>query len=121
MCGTQFTRRVLLRALIAAAAVTALMDQASAGDNVYPNLVRSTAWVVTPAGTGTAVVVDREQRILATNFHVVGLHSEVRVVFPDRVNTGIVAERKHYVGNLDRLAVKGAVIRRDPRRDLALV
>jgi hypothetical protein len=98
-----------------------LAGAARADEGVYPQLLRSTAWVVTPNGTASGVLVDRDKKLLATNFHVVGLHPEVRVVFPNYRGGEVLAEKKHYLENLTRLVVKGKVVARDPRRDLALV
>lgn len=98
-----------------------LIGKANADTQVYQKLIRSTAWVVSKQGTGSAVVIDQKKKLLATNFHVVELAKEVKVVFPQFKNEQIVAERDYYRENLTKLAIKGKVIVRDPLRDLALI
>ena len=85
-----------LTCLIAAASGR---SQTSSDEELYRNLLRSTAWVVTDSGSGTAWVLDRARGLLITNFHVVldteryGLESSVVVVFPLFENGAPVAER----------------------------
>ncbi len=91
---------------------------------LYENALQGTAWVVdedgaTPRGSG--VLVDRERRLVLTNFHVVTGRTQVRVYFPVADDGELVSDPAYYVENADRLAVAGQVVRTDPRRDLALV
>src|SRR5262245_27326867 len=113
MYPTRLYSRLPVRGALASLFLFALAGASLAEQNVYPQLVRSTAWVITPFGSGTGILVDREQRLVATNFHVVGLARDVKALFPDRQGGNVVAERKHYAENLDRLAIKGTVVRRD--------
>jgi S1-C subfamily serine protease len=105
----------------AALAFLAIAAAAGANENIYRQTLQSTAWVITSDGQGSGVVVDASKKILATNYHVVGSNDEVAVVFPAMENGAVLAEREHYDRKLDDLKIRGRVIRRDPRRDLALV
>ncbi len=101
--------------------VLALGGAARADEAIYEKLLPSAAWVKAGDRTGTAVLVDAEKNLLVTNFHVVGLLPEVQVVFPRRQDGQVIAERQYYLDRLKELAVKGRVVSRDPRRDLAVV
>lgn len=117
-------RRCLRTAAFLLLAGTALLASASTGradEAVYQRLLRSTAWVVAGQNSGTCVLVDAERKLAATNFHVVGLLPEVQVVFPNSDEGRIIAERKYYQDGLAEKAIKGRVVARDPRRDLALI
>jgi hypothetical protein len=111
----------MLRWALPVLALATVSGAVRANDRVYQRVLASTAWVLAGDTLGSGVVVDQERRLVATNFHVVGMQAEVRVVFPDFQDGVAVAERQHYLAGLDRLAVKGKVFLRDPRRDLALV
>jgi len=71
---------------------------------VYRRTLRSTSWVIVPLGngmasTGTAWVVDRVQRLLVTNPHVVGNQGSALVGFPAYRNGHVIAERAKYYPN----------------------
>jgi tetratricopeptide (TPR) repeat protein len=109
------------RSLTALLLALSLSGHATAAD-LYESTLRGTAWVVTPSkGKGTAWLLDRDRRLLVTNFHVVADHETVDVVFPAYRDRRLVTERRHYAENLKALAVPGRVVRRDAARDLALV
>jgi S1-C subfamily serine protease/Tfp pilus assembly protein PilF len=100
---------------------------AEPGPEVYRQILRGSAWVITPAkGKGSGWVIDRGRRLLVTNLHVVAEHDTVDVLFPARREGRLVTERTYYTENLRELrkagrAVSGRVLRTDPARDLALV
>jgi S1-C subfamily serine protease len=77
--------------------------------------------------TGSGVLVDRQRKWVLTNYHVTGDDKSVVVLFPNYDAGGnVIAERDAYfmkVGDLIRLGrlVKGHVMARDLRRDLALL
>jgi tetratricopeptide (TPR) repeat protein len=102
-------------------------DEPRYGPDVYLNALRSVAWVMTSAGDkGTGWLLDRERRLLVTNYHVVGEANLVDAVFPVSREGHIVAERTFYTENSRLLkesgrAVTGRVVQRDPERDLALI
>jgi S1-C subfamily serine protease/Tfp pilus assembly protein PilF len=102
-------------------------DQPRSGPDVYRHALRSVAWVITSAGDkGTGWLIDRERRLLVTNYHVVGEANLVDAVFPATREGRIIAERTYYTENLPLLkesgrAVAGRVVQRDPEHDLALI
>jgi S1-C subfamily serine protease len=106
--------------------------QAEGGERIYPRLLKSTVWVISPRGgnlysMGTGSLLDLGLKLVLTNYHVVADKDTVTALFPT-FHTGrsghaeLVAERDVYL-NLFRSGggCRGRVIARDPRRDLALI
>lgn len=86
---------------------------------VYQQTLRATAFVVTPElGTGTGWVVDRANRLLVTNHHVVENRSEVLVLFPTFKDGKLMVEKTAYK---DDRGLRGRVIDTDVARDLAVI
>jgi len=101
---------------------------ASAGQNVYRYLLKSTAWVFIPltstmARTGTGSLIDKTNRLVLTNYHVVmGSPPAYFVLFPTYQQDKLVAAKKEYMDMQKREMVsKGTVVMVDKRRDLALI
>lgn len=86
---------------------------------LYRRSLTSTVAIVAGKGYGSGVLVDKEQRLVVTNYHVVHPYKAVEVVFPRFNNEGdLVPEKKAY---RDVPAIKGKVLRADAKCDLALV
>ncbi len=92
-----------------------------ANQTAYEKTLRSTALVLTGEASGTGVLVDADQRLLVTGYHVIAGQSEVNVVFPDRVQGRVIAEGRHYQKKLANLKIHGTVKAIDPSRDLAVI
>jgi S1-C subfamily serine protease len=89
---------------------------------LYAQAVRSIAWLLIDGkNSGSAVLVDRERKLLLTNYHVVQKKDTVDVVFPAYGKGRLVTERAYYHKHWRALAYRGKVLRRDPQRDLALI
>jgi tetratricopeptide (TPR) repeat protein len=101
--------------------VAAVGAEDRAAKEIYPKVLRASAWVVTPTGSGTGWVIDRSRRLLVTNQHVVQNHHTVSVVFPAYLKGRVIAERRHYTDRLASLRIVGRVIDVDVERDLALI
>jgi tetratricopeptide (TPR) repeat protein len=112
------TRPILALALFfLLAARPALADEE--GKKLYQQTLRGTAFVVAPGfGTGTGWVVDRSQRLLITNHHVVEHKDSVLVLFPMFQAGKLVVERSAY---RNELGLRGRVVDVDVPRDLALI
>jgi hypothetical protein len=82
-------------------------------------------WIVCKAtdgfSTGTGVVIDRERRLVLTNFHVVGDNRTAAVFFPVREEGRLVADRQHYLDRKEKLGRISKVVSIDRKRDLALI
>jgi regulator of sirC expression with transglutaminase-like and TPR domain len=114
---------VLVAPVLAALIVAAHACQARAGElrakEIYQHTLRSAAWVRTDEGSGSGWVLDRANRLLVTNHHVVGNNDAVRVYFPVVRDGRVLAEKAEY---LDKVKpVVGRVLDSDPGRDLAVV
>lgn len=112
--------------LLAAALAPALMaapaqGQAGAdGERIYQQLLKSTVWVIAGTNTGTGSLVDAERKLIVTNHHVVGDLRTVEILFPRYDSSGrVIAERADYLRRGRR--VRGVVLLRDGRRDLAVI
>src|ERR1700722_16770490 len=88
---------------------------------VRDRMLRSTAWVIVPDGFATCCLIDREQRLMLTNFHAVTKHDKVEVVFARFSRGKLIADRDFYLRNRQALAIQGTVIHRDAKRDLAVL
>jgi tetratricopeptide (TPR) repeat protein len=127
LMGRWRSRCLALLLLCAALLAGPAADEPPTAPNVYRHALRSVAWVITSAGDkGTGWLLDRERRLLVTNFHVVGEANVVEALFPATREGRIVAERAYYTENLHLLkesgrAVAGRVVQRDAERDLALI
>lgn len=103
-------------------------DAAAAEENVYKKALKSTVWIVQPAGgnrfkTGSGSLIDATKRLVLTNFHVVGEKGEVTVFFPIMDAKGnLIPERDKYF-DLMRTGggFVGKVLFADSSKDLAVV
>ncbi len=97
-----------------------------ADPEIYQKTLASTAWLVTVfasggSTSGTGTLIDVKQRLLITNYHVVGEEKETTVYFPYLREGKVESDPEYYRQNWKKLGQKGKVLFRDRRRDLALV
>jgi serine/threonine-protein kinase len=96
-------------------------------NDIYKYALKSTAWVIANdregAMTGTGTLIDRDNRLVLTNYHVVGSRVDFVVFFPRYDEKGkLIAARDDYLAPAARdAAIKGRVVARDQKRDLALI
>src|SRR5204862_516536 len=102
------------------------------GKEIYQRTLKSAVWIAHAVelsggravlATGSGSVIDVPQRYILTNFHVVGDEKEVRVFFPqfDKQNK-LIAGKDHYLQQfMAGGGLRGKVLFRDQKRDLALV
>ena len=111
-----------LFALLTLAAPAVAQD---AGVRVYKKTVPSVVWVHSQRdralATGTGSLVDKERRLILTNYHVVEDVVAAKVFFPVTDGGELKAEKKYYTERLARLAVRGRVIAKSKSADLALI
>src|SRR5262249_36450460 len=113
------------RVVLALALALCVAGSARANEAVFHRTLESSAFVVVPKGDnqlgyGSGWIADREQRLIVTNNHVVGDHTEVYVYFPLWDNAGRLVTRSAELVR-QRQQVPGRVILRDVKRDLALI
>jgi S1-C subfamily serine protease len=88
---------------------------------LYQQTLQSTAFIVMPNSLGTGWVVDVEQRLVITNKHVVGNGNEAQVFFPEFRDGALVKDVDTYLSQSFALGIRGKVLYRDEKRDLALI
>jgi predicted Zn finger-like uncharacterized protein len=101
----------------------------ASGKDVNEYVLKSVAWVLARhrdgAATGAGSLIDRGNRLVLTNYHVVHGGLEFVVFFPSYTNDGkLIREREWYERHWQEnpnSAIHGRVVSRDERRDLALI
>jgi serine protease Do len=93
----------------------------TAEERLYNRAIRSSAWIITKNSCGSGCVVDADNRLLLTNYHVAQEEAEVAVVFPQFAKGRLIDDRAYYWKNWQKLSVRGQVIHQDQKRDLALI
>lgn len=101
-------------------------DKPLAPEEVYKQLLKSTAWIIRPerggVGIGSGGLVHADKRLVVTNAHVVGSATEVVVFFPELSPAGEpITSPRYYIDRAKQLGIKGSVVSIDPGRDIALV
>jgi S1-C subfamily serine protease len=108
-------------------------SRADAGQRVYKNLLKSAAFIINVevlgnrrkvVTSGSGSLVDRANRLVLTNFHVVGDSAKVIVFFPEYRSRKLVAEKSVFfdmIREKSNPAPVGTVVARSTRADLALV
>lgn len=102
---------------------------AASKNDIYRHVLKSTAWIVNlmndgRAVTGTGSVVDKKNRLLLTNYHVVFRCQQVVVLFPVYEGDKLIAEKENYMKRVTSKtldAIPARVIAQDAKRDLALI
>lgn len=97
----------------------------SAG-SVYQYVLKSVAWIITRQADGVAMgsgsLIDRDNRLVLTNYHVVHGQLDFVVFFPVYKDGHLISERTIYIQQAKREdAIKGKVVAHDKTRDLALI
>ncbi len=92
--------------------------------SIYERLLESTVWVVCPlpdgsAAMGTGSLVDRERRLILTNYHVVDEGDTITVFFPAFDDGELMVKRRYYFRHAEQY--EGQLVQHDRRRDLALL
>ena len=98
------------------------------GTNIYKRSIKSVVWVydkisANTARIGSGTLIDVKDRLIITNYHVVGDDPSVYILFPDLDKSGNpINDRTAYTDKIRAgAAPKGKVLTRDPKRDLALI
>ena len=95
------------------------------GAKVYKGAVPSVVWIHSThergSVTGSGTLIDKERRLVLTNYHVVQENPNAKVFFPALRDGQPVSERDYYTERAKRLAVHGKVILFNKKVDLALI
>src|SRR5260370_40994422 len=90
-----------LAALLLAAALPGSVPTVRANPTLYHKTVLGTGWIVIPLANnkydwGSCWVLDRQQKLIVTNYHVVKDNTDVRVRFPHWVNNQLQVDAGFY-------------------------
>ncbi len=125
---SQATRRVWIVALILTCILPAKASaEPEDSSKAYQSVLKSIVWIHSArdkgkVATGSGTLVDKQRRLVLTNFHVVGNNDRVTVLFPAYRDKKPIAERDYYTDRLRREGgIRGRVVARDRTRDLAVV
>jgi S1-C subfamily serine protease len=118
-------RSLSLAALALLLPAPASAQEAATGAKVYRQTVPSVVWVHSQRSkglaTGSGTLIDRDRRLVLTNYHVVEENPRATVFFPYFRNGQPVAEKQFYLDRKNRLGRAGRVVAVDKQADLALI
>lgn len=118
-------RLPLLAFTLAFAGLPAAAQEPASGAKVYKQAIPSVVWVHSTRdrglATGSGTLIDRERRLILTNYHVVEENPRATAFFPVFRDGSPVSEKKYYADRLDRLGYRGRVIATDKQADLAVI
>lgn len=118
-------RRVLFALTLAVLAAPAAAQEPVGGAKVYRQAVPSVVWVHSTHGrglaTGSGSLIDRDRRLVLTNYHVVEDNPKAKVFFPAFRDGQPVSEKSYYLDRANRYAIPGRVVAVDKTADLAVI
>jgi tetratricopeptide (TPR) repeat protein len=128
VCVPCFRPRALGALLLGLAVLAGRAAGAAPKADVAQLTTRSSVWVLAPQDrklmlTGTGWVYDVKDRLVITNYHVVGQATAVSVMFPLYVDEKLITAREEYTRRYrtGELVLRGTVLATDSGRDLALI
>jgi len=100
-------------------------DDKSEGSKVYKKAVPSVVWIHSKRdsglATGSGSLIDKDRRLVLTNYHVVLDNPSAKVFFPYFRDGQPVAEKDYYRDRAKRLAIDARVVALDKKADLAIL
>jgi S1-C subfamily serine protease len=93
------------------------------GERIYPRLLRSAAFIVTPADTGgSGTLIHPQRKLVLTSYHVVAGRGEVRVCFPCYDGDHkLIKDPDYYLRQARDQFLIGKVVKHAEDKDLALL
>jgi HEAT repeat protein len=100
------------------------------GEQIYERTLKSTVWILKIflgriVDCGSGALVDREEKLVITNYHVVGEENAATIfaIFFPYYQQGktLVTSPSYYVEHRNDLEIRGRVVAREPSKDLALL
>ena len=117
-------RTLWLPMLIAAAFPVPAYTQGE-GAKVYKAAVPSVVWIHSTRdkglATGSGTLIDKERRLVLTNYHVVQENPNAKVFFAVLRDGQPVSEKDYYIDRAKRLSISAKVILYNKKADLALI
>ncbi len=118
-------RTALWLPLIVAAALPTPAFAQGEGAKVYKGAVPSVVWIHSTRdkglATGSGTLIDKERRLVLTNYHVVQENPNAKVFFAVLRDGQPVSEKDYYRDRAKRLSIPGKVILYSKKADLALI
>jgi S1-C subfamily serine protease len=118
-------KSILVAALVCGSLATSRARATAQGipRGLYERTVRSAALIypLDRPFVGSGFLVDRERKLVITNYHVVEQTSRVDVIFPAYDEGELITQRDYYYKHERTLAYRGRVVSRHPHHDLALI
>ncbi len=117
--------RFLWPALVLAFAAPLSAQEPAGGAKVYKAAVPAVVWVhsTRPNGlaTGSGSLVDKDRRLVLTNYHVVEENPKATIFFPAFRDGQPIPEKTYYSDRANRLGIAGKVVALDKAADLAVI
>jgi hypothetical protein len=100
--------------------------KALTGEEINLRLLKSTAFIVTAEaggiGCGSGSLIHADRKLVLTNYHVVGETNRTLVFFPEYDGKKeLITSPRWYFDGLKKVGMRGKVIARNPRLDLAVL
>src|SRR5260370_33661986 len=103
------TRRIWIVTLAASVLLptTGIARDAEDSAKVYQTILKSIVWIHSArdkgrVATGSGTLIDKQRRLVLTNYHVVGNNNRVTVLIPAYRGTNPSTEREYYTDRLKR-------------------
>lgn len=100
-------------------------QEPASGASVYKKAIPSVTWIHSTRSngkaTGSGALIDKEARLVLTNYHVVEENPRATVFFPQFRDGSPIPERTFYLERMNRYGIPGRVIALDKSADLAII
>jgi V8-like Glu-specific endopeptidase len=118
--------RSSLKIMLTAILLLGFQVKLQANDAAHKRLKSSTVWILSPAGSGSGVLIDAERQLVVTAAHVVDGQDKVAVFAPVHDENGKVWAKESYLDEVKRLSqlgyvTFGRVIAISSEKDLAVL
>jgi hypothetical protein len=104
---------------------TLVAQEPAGGAAIYKKAIPSVVWIhsTRPNGlaTGTGALIDKDAKLVLTNFHVVEENPKATIFFPQFRDGSPIPEKQYYTDRTARLGISGRVIALDKSADLAVI
>jgi S1-C subfamily serine protease len=93
------------------------------GEEIYKRALKSTVFIIVNGASGSGFLIDKPQRYVLTNYHVIRNASQIRVCFPVYENGQLITELSRYKTflNANQHFRSATIIEADESCDLALI
>lgn len=97
----------------------------SGGAAIYKKAIPSVVWIHSTRSngmaTGSGALIDKDARLVLTNYHVVEENPKATIFFPQFRDGSPIPEKVYYTDRTARLGINGKVLALDKGADLAII